>query len=65
MRVLTSILVLSLLVVPPGCKQQHKVAEDFRLEQFEDGHTYYLHRLGYDDSSEGGSIIGGVVVQLG
>jgi hypothetical protein len=42
-----------------------KVAGDFRLEQWEDGTTYYLHQRGHDDSKEGGSIIGGTVVSIG
>src|SRR5882724_4858840 len=65
MRLLTSILMLSVLVVVSGCKQQHTIAGDYRLEQFEDGQTYYLHKCGHDDSADGGSIIGGTVLRLG
>ena len=64
-RWLSFFLALSLLAVLSGCKQQHTIAGDYRLEQFEDGHTYYLHKLGHDDSADGGSIIGGTVLQLG
>lgn len=49
----------------PGGGTKRKVAGDFRLEQWEDGTTYYLHQRGHDDSSEGGSIIGGTVVSIG
>ena len=38
---------------------------DYRLEQFEDFRTYYLHKSGHDDSSEGGSVIGGTVLRIG
>jgi len=48
-----------------GCDQQRKVAGDYRLQQWEDGQTYYLHKRGHDDSSEGGSIIGGTVLRIG
>jgi len=65
MRLLTSILMLSLFVVVSGCEQQHTIAGDYRLEQFEDGQTYYLHKRGHDDSADGGSIIGGIVLRLG
>jgi len=65
MRLLPSIWMLLLVVALSGCEQQHKIAGDYRLEQFEDGETYYLHKRGHDDSSEGGSIIGGTVLRLG
>jgi hypothetical protein len=64
MRLLPSLLLLLVLLIS-GCEQQHTVAGDYRLEQFEDGQTYYLHKRGHDDSSEGGSIIGGIVLRLG
>jgi len=38
---------------------------EFRLEQWEDGSTFYLPRRGHDDSSQGGSIIGGTVTRIG
>lgn len=56
---------LLLLLGLSGCEQQHTIAGDYRLEQFEDGQTYYLHKRGQDDSSNGGSIIGGIVLRLG
>jgi hypothetical protein len=49
----------------PGGGKERKLAGDFRLERWEDGTTYYLHRRGHDDSKEGGSIIGGTVVRIG
>ncbi|MEI8045359.1 MAG: hypothetical protein WCL11_28370 [Verrucomicrobiota bacterium] len=49
----------------PGGGTQRKIAGDFSLEQWEDGTTYYLHRRGHADSSEGGSIIGGTVLRIG
>jgi hypothetical protein len=48
-----------------GCKQQHQIIGNYRLEQFEDGRTYYLHKAGQDDSAQGGSIIGGTVLRIG
>ena len=48
-----------------GCEQQHKIVGDYRLEQFEDGKTYYLHKTGQDDSAQGGSVIGGTVLRIG
>jgi len=65
MRLLTYILMLSLLVVVSGCGQYPTIAGDYQLEQFEDGQTYYLHKRGHDDSADGGSIIGGTVLRLG
>jgi hypothetical protein len=65
MRLLTYILMVSLVFVVLGCEQQHTIAGDYRLEQFEDGHKYYLHKRGHDDSPDGGSIIGGIVLRLG
>ena len=56
---------LLLMILVSGCGQQHTIAGDYRLEQFEDGKTYYMHKRGQDDSSEGGSIIGGTVLQIG
>src|SRR5436190_3717964 len=64
MRLLPSLLVLLVLLIS-GCEQRHTVAGDYRLEQFEDGKTYYLHKRGHDDSPEGGSIIGGIALRLG
>ena len=63
-RLLASLLPLLVLLIS-GCEQQHTIAGDYRLEQFEDGKTYYLHKRGHDDSPEGGSIIGGIVLRLG
>jgi hypothetical protein len=48
-----------------GCERQHTIAGDYRLEQWKDGKTYYLHKRGQDDSSKGGSIIGGTVLRIG
>ena len=48
-----------------GCGNERTVAGAFRLELFEDGMTYYLHKRGQDDSSQGGSVIGGTVLRLG
>lgn len=48
-----------------GCGNERTVAGAFRLELFEDGTTYYLHKRGHDDSKDGGSIIGGTVVRIG
>ena len=45
--------------------QVRTIAGDYRLEQWEDFQTYYLHKRGQDDSSGGGSIIGGTVLRLG
>jgi hypothetical protein len=44
---------------------QRKIAGEYRLEKWEDGKTFYLHKRGHDDSSQGGSIIGGIVRHLG
>ena len=44
---------------------ERKVVGKYRLEQFEDFKTYYLHKAGQDDSAEGGSIIGGIVLRIG
>jgi hypothetical protein len=65
MRLIPSFLMLFVVISMSGCKQQHTVAGDYRLEQWEDGKTYYLHKRGHDDSSEGGSVIGGIVLRLG
>jgi hypothetical protein len=56
---------LLVAVFTSGCGSQHKIVGDYRLEQFEDFKTYYLHKRGLDDSSQGGSIIGGSVIRLG
>jgi len=48
-----------------GCGNERTVAGAFRLELFEDGTTYYLHKHGQDDSSKGGSVIEGTVLRLG
>ena len=45
--------------------RERTVVGDDRLEQFEDFKTYYLHRQGQDDSLQGGSFIGGVVLRIG
>jgi hypothetical protein len=49
----------------PWGGNRRTIAGDFRLEQSEDGTSFYLHKRGRDDSAEGGSIIGGTVVGLG
>jgi hypothetical protein len=49
----------------PGDGQQRTIVGDYRLHQWEDGQTYYLHKRGQDDSAQGGSIIGGTVVRIG
>ena len=59
------LLLLCLTLFMTGCGNERLVAGDFRLELFEDGKTYYLHKKGQDDSSEGGSIIGGIVLRIG
>jgi len=60
---------LLLLTVMSGCfpgdGQQRTIVGDYRLHQWEDDKTYYLHKRGQDDSSQGGSIIGGTVLQIG
>jgi hypothetical protein len=64
MRLAIPLLCLVALLVT-GCENDRTVAGAFRLELFEDGTTYYLHKRGHDDSSQGGSIIGGTVLSLG
>lgn len=64
MRLAIPILCLVALLMT-GCANERTVAGAFRLELFEDGTTYYLHKRGQDDSSQGGSIIGGTVLRLG
>jgi hypothetical protein len=64
MRLAIPLLCLVALLVT-GCGNERTVAGAFRLELFEDGTTYYLHKRGQDDSSHGGSIIGGIVLRLG
>jgi len=49
----------------PGDGNQRTIVGDYRLHQWEDGATYYLHKRGHDDSADGGSIIGGIVLHLG
>jgi hypothetical protein len=44
---------------------ERKIVGKYRLEQFEDLETYYLHKAGQDDSADGGSIIGGTVRRIG
>lgn len=58
-------LLLFLLVFMTGCRSERAIAGAFRLEQWEDGRTYYLHKRGHDDSPQGGSIIGGTVLRFG
>lgn len=66
MRLSTPALLIGLAFLLSGCGlQQRRIAGDYRLEQWEDFKTYYLHRRGHDDSAEGGSIIGGTVLQIG
>jgi len=45
--------------------RERTVVGDYRLEQWEDFQTYYLHKRGHDDSAEGGSFIGGITLQIG
>ena len=49
----------------PGDGKQHTIVGDYKLHQWEDGKTYYLHKRGQDDSEQGGSIIGGTVIRIG
>jgi hypothetical protein len=65
MRRFLSAVLLCVAVLAAGCDQERKVAGAYRLEQWEDFRTYYLHKRGQDDSSQGGSIIGGTVVRIG
>jgi hypothetical protein len=69
MRYLHQMLLILLIGLMSGCfpfgGSERKIAGDYRLEQFEDGQTYYLHKRGHDDSADGGSIIGGIVLRLG
>lgn len=58
-------LLLCTVCLLSGCGNEHTVAGPFRLEQWEDGKKYYLHKQGYDDSHEGGSILGGITLRLG
>ena len=44
---------------------ERTVVGDYRLEQFKDFKTYYLHRRGQDESPQGGSFIGGIVLRIG
>jgi hypothetical protein len=63
------IFLLLLVIVMSGCfpgdGQQRTIVGDYRLHQWEDGQTYYLHKRGQDDSPQGGSIIGGTVLRIG
>jgi hypothetical protein len=69
MRRLIPILSLLLVVGMSGCfpggGKQRTIVGDYRLHQWEDDTTYYLHKRGQDDSSQGGSIIGGTVLRIG
>ena len=60
---LAALLLAAIVLV--GCGQRRQVAGVYRLEQWEDGSTYYLHERGHDDSPEGGSIIRGTVLRIG
>jgi hypothetical protein len=64
MRLAIPLLCLVALLVT-GCGSERTVAGAFRLEQWEDGTTFYLHKRGLDDSAQGGSVIGGIVLRLG
>jgi hypothetical protein len=64
LRPFSAFLVL-FVVLLTSCKQQHRIVGDYRLEQLEDGQTYYLHKAGQEDSAQGGSIIGGTVLRMG
>jgi hypothetical protein len=44
---------------------ERTVVGDYQLEQFKDFRTYYLHKRGLDDSSQGGSFIEGIVLRIG
>lgn len=48
-----------------GDGQQSTIVGDYRLHKWEDDKTFYLHKRGQDDSSQGGSIIGGTVLRIG
>ena len=65
MRLVLPVMLLLFALAMSGCGRQHTIAGDYRLEQWEDGKTYYLHKRGQDDSSSGGSIIGGTVLRIG
>ncbi len=65
MRWAVLIVLVSVMLAAIGCSQERKLAGPYRLEQWEDGQTYYLHKRGQDDSTEGGSIIGGTVLRIG
>jgi|SRR5580658_9968448 hypothetical protein len=68
MKLTLSFLLLLLTVMSgcfPGDGQQRTIIGDYKLHQWEDGITYYLHKQGQDDSSQGGSIIGGTVLRIG
>jgi hypothetical protein len=61
--VLPLLFLLTLLIC--GCGSERRIAGGFSLERWEDGSTFYLHKLGHDDSSHGGSIIEGNVLRIG
>lgn len=65
MRFFASVILLVTALMMIGCGRERTISGAFQLEQWEDGTTYYLHKRGQDDSSEGGSIIGGIVIRLG
>ena len=61
----TVLLLFCVACLLPRCGSEHRIVGAFQLEQWEDGKTYYLHKRGYDDSRDGGSILGGVTRQVG
>jgi hypothetical protein len=60
-------LALLFLLVPllGGCNRGRTVVGGYRLEQFHENNNFYLHKDGVDDSKIGGSIIEGVVLNIG
>lgn len=65
LRRFPTVCLILLSVLFPGCDNRRRIVGGYQLEQWEDGHTYYLHRSGQDDSANGGSIIEGTVLRLG
>lgn len=65
MKTLRVLSLLCLTCFLSGCGNERTIKGAFRLEQWEDGETYYLHRRSQDDSASGGGIIEGTVRRLG
>jgi len=64
-----SVVVLLVASATSGCfpfgGHQRTIIGDYRLEQWEDSETFYLHKRGQDDSARGGSIMDGTVIRIG